>query len=81
MLQTRSRNLHSKNELAAAQDLLFEGLRELGVNLQSSYSEEEVDRCHYITRAKMLEFGVDRIRSLPAASDAQCNLRNALLSE
>jgi hypothetical protein len=81
MLQTRSRNLFNKQQVAAAQDLLLEGLRELGVDLRSSYTQEEVDKRHHITRARMLEVGMDHMRNLPSDSDPDSNLRNALLSE
>jgi hypothetical protein len=81
MLQTRSRNLHSRQQLAAAQELLLDGLRELGTHLKSEYSEEEVDERHRSVREQILEFGLDNIRNLAPVTDGICNLRNILLSE
>jgi hypothetical protein len=83
MLRTKARNLHSKQQLAAGEDILFEGLRELGVHLKSKYSQEEVEECHRVIRTKMLDFGLNNIRQLQVApaSDTLSNLRNTLLSE
>jgi hypothetical protein len=81
MLQTRSRNLHHRQQLAEAQELLFDGLRELGISLKSEYSDEEVDERHRTIRKKLLDFGLDNIRNLPPATDEICNLRNVLLAE
>ena len=81
MLQTRSRNLFSRRQLAAGMECLLDGLRELGVDLKSEYSGDEVKTRHLFIRQNILDAGLEHIKDMPVAENEICNLRSTLLSE
>lgn len=81
MLQTKARNLFSQQLVAEGMGCLLSGLRELGIHINSSYTQEEFKARHAETRQRILDVGIDHIKNLPLAEDEMHNLRSALLSE
>lgn len=81
MLQTKSRNLFSRRQLAAGMECLLDGLRELGVDLKGEYSEDEAKTRHLAIRQDILDAGLEHIKDMPVAENETCNLRSTLLSE
>jgi hypothetical protein len=81
LLQTKSRNLYSRSQVTAGMMCLLEGLRELGIDLKTDYTKDEVDTRHHEVREQLRHLSFEKLRSMDLASDAICNLRHVLLSE